>query len=207
MSETSREYIRKKINSDLIATVFGSSVEGKTLFSNHTQELNQDWLSFAKILADSNVSIINGGYQGTMSLIAQRIRDEGGNCFGVVSTSFDDECSHHLFTDLFTVDNAFDRLKVLISVGDIYVFLPGGIGSVVEIVCALWQIDRGFMEGKPLFFLGQYWNELIKALQEKKLMFKDSNTDSNIHQFDDIIQFERTLKNFILTKRGMDIAS
>lgn len=159
--------IKNKIDSDLVATVFGSSVVGESLFTDHTQKSDQDWLSFSETLAQSDIPIINGGYQGTMSLIAHRIQKYGGNCFGVVSSSFDDECTHHLFKELFTVDNAFDRLKALISVGDMYIFLPGGIGSVVEIVCTLWYIDRGFMEGKPLYFLGEYWDGFLSSILEK----------------------------------------
>lgn len=207
MSELCIRSIRESINSDIVATVFGSSVEGKSLFSHHTNINDQDWLGFSATLAEAKVPIINGGYQGTMSLIAKQIRDDGGDCFGVVSSSFDDECSDHLFTNLYTVENAFDRLKTLILVGDMYIFLPGGIGSVVEIVCALWHIDRGFMEGKPLYFLGGYWNDLIGSIIEKQLMFKDSTTASNIHQFSDIASFKDELNFFIKSNRGQAIAS
>lgn len=193
MPEENMFNIRNKINAHAVATVFGSSVKGGELFRDDSVETDDEWLNFTGTLASHEVPIINGGYQGTMKLVAERIKAKQGKCYGVISSSFDDKFDEELFDDLFVVDSAFERLKTLIKVGDIYIFLPGGIGSVVEVVCSLWYIDREFMKSKPLYFLGKYWKNFLNSLNEKELMFKNPMTWDNVKQFDDCESFLKDL--------------
>lgn len=205
MSEENIFKIKSKINSNHIVTVFGSSVKGDELFCEDSTATKEEWLNFIDIIAFYGAPIINGGYQGTMKLVAERIKTKNGKCFGVISSSFDDKFEEELFDDLFVVDNAFDRLKTLIEVGDMYIFLPGGIGSVVEVVCTLWYIDREFMQSKPLYFLGNYWKIFLNSLEEKELMFKNPLTWANVKQFDDCQSFLDDL-NFYLKEQFNNVS-
>ena len=147
--------IREQINSKFIATVFGSSVLSDELLSTGYLE-NEDWLNFVKIFSDNNISVLNGGYQASMRMISDKIIKNGGKCYGIVSSSFLDPCIKEHYTALFSVEDAFERLKFLTYLGDFYIFLPGGVGSLQEIICALWCIDRGFVPSRRLYFLGEY---------------------------------------------------
>lgn len=195
--------IKDQIDSKVIATIFGSSIIGEEIFTDKYNLNEKKWLSFTSILAENNIPIINGGYQGTMNLIAQKMKADGGKCYGVISSSFDDECTANLYTQFFTVSNAFDRLKTLISVGDFYIFLPGGIGSLVEIVCTLWYIDRKFMKSKNLYFLGPYWKDILSDLCGKSMMFKNGITENSIKLFTNIDLFNEALLQDVKIQKEM----
>jgi len=173
--------IKEQIKEGIIATVFGSSVLSEELLSQGYLE-DKNWLSFIPLLSVNNIAILNGGYQASMSMISNQMIKHNGQCYGIVSSSFSDPCIKEHYTNLFFVKDAFERLKTLIWLGDFYIFLPGGIGSLQEITATLWCIDRGFIAPRKLYFLGEYWAPILNSISSYSLMFKALKEDNIIQQ-------------------------
>lgn len=82
-------------------------------------------------------SLVYGGvHAGLMSITAQAVHDCGGRVIGVVPKMFLYRRSE-LNDELITTENLNDRKAVMIETGDVYVVLPGGIGTLDEWVATL----------------------------------------------------------------------
>jgi predicted Rossmann-fold nucleotide-binding protein len=56
-------------------------------------------------------------------------------------------------------------LQKLIAVGDGYVALPGGTGTLVELAVAWEMIHKRLMPAKPLVVLGEFWRPVVELVE------------------------------------------
>lgn len=80
--------------------------------------------------------VYGGVHAGLMSITAQAVHDSGGRVIGVIPKMFLYRRSE-LNDELITTENLNDRKATMIEMGDVYVVLPGGIGTLDEWVATL----------------------------------------------------------------------
>jgi hypothetical protein len=142
-----------------VVTLFGTSKakEGDSVF-----ELAQET---GKLLAQAGFTIVNGGYGGTMLAAAKGASQAGGEVVGVTCSAFKKSKPNHYITREVVTHSLDERLDTLIELGQAYIVLPGGTGTLLELA-KVWELqNKGFIEKKKqIIIMGKFWNPLIELL-------------------------------------------
>jgi uncharacterized protein (TIGR00730 family) len=123
-------------------------------------------------LAENGITLLNGGYLGTMSGLARRVLEKGGTALGFAASTISDPLERQYFTDIIVLDDHWERLSLLVEAADAFIVLPGGVGTLTEIATALWAMDRRLCRPKPLMLLGDYWRPVVSAFSSLPMMFR-----------------------------------
>jgi uncharacterized protein (TIGR00730 family) len=116
-------------------------------------------------LAQAGFAIANGGYGGTMLASAEAAAKAGGEVIGVTCTAFKRGTANEYVSREISTNSLNERLNKLVELGDGYVVLSGGTGTLLELA-AVWELkNKGFLDGsKPIILLGEFWRPLVKLM-------------------------------------------
>ncbi len=89
---------------------------------------------FGGILAGAGFTCVNGGGPGMMRALCEGAMEAGGQVHGVLLNAERYPPGHNAFTERVEFDELALRQKMLIDLGDAYVALPGGIGTMFEVL-------------------------------------------------------------------------
>lgn len=105
-------------------------------------------------LADVGWQLVYGGGKvGLMGVVAQACLDGGGEVTGVIPGFLDRrEVLHANLTTLHRVDDLFERKSLMIELADAFIALPGGIGTLDELLEVMAWRQLGCIE-KPIALL------------------------------------------------------
>jgi hypothetical protein len=89
--------------------------------------------------------VYGGGHVGLMGAAADAALSAGGEVIGVIPRDIlDKEVGHGGVTELFTVNSMHERKMKMASLSDGFIALPGGIGTLEEIIEVLTWSQLGF---------------------------------------------------------------
>lgn len=140
-----------------------------------------------KLLAQAGFAIANGGYGGTMLAAAEGATEAGGETIGVTCPAFArtpggyvNRANKYISREIVT-DSLDDRLDTLIKLGQGYVILPGGTGTLLEFI-KVWELkNKGFLEAdKPIILVGKFWRPLVDLITTE-----DTDSGRHIYQVDE----------------------
>ncbi|MBX2991196.1 MAG: LOG family protein [Bacteroidetes bacterium] len=141
-------------------TVFGSA---------HPKQGDEEYALAFEIgseLAKAGFTICNGGYGGIMEASARGAKSAGGHAIGVTCKAFHNRTVNAwIDTNIETYDLS-DRMMKLISLGDGYVVLKGGTGTLLELAAAWEFMNKMMIAPKPIVIVGDFWRPVISTLQE-----------------------------------------
>jgi len=141
-----------------IITIFGTS---RARVGDSTFALA---LETGRLLARAGFTIANGGYGGTMLAAAKGATKAGGEIVGVTCSAFKARANEYITREIVT-DSLDERLDTLIELGQAYVALPGGTGTLLELA-KVWELrNKGFLKGdKPIILVGEFWKPLVELI-------------------------------------------
>ncbi len=143
-------------------TIFGTSrvLPGDEIFETARQ--------LGAAFAQAGFTIVNGGYGGTMLAAAKGARSYGGKVIGVTCSAFNRSGANEYITEQIITDSLPQRLARLIELGDGYVVLPGGTGTLLELA-EVWELKnkRFIAADKPVILLGSFWQGLVNIIMEQ----------------------------------------
>jgi uncharacterized protein (TIGR00730 family) len=118
-----------------------------------------------RILAQAGFTIVNGGYGGTMEAAAKGAAEAGGKIIGVTCSAFKSSTANKYVTDTIISSSLDERLDTLIRLGQAYVVLPGGTGTLLELA-KIWELkNKGFLEmNKMIILIGGFWRPLVDLI-------------------------------------------
>ena len=154
-------------------TIFGT---GRAKAGDAAYELAYE---LGKVLGEAGFTIANGGYGGTMLAAAKGVDEVGGKSVGVTCSIFAGVRNDYISRE-FVTDSLDERLDTLTKLGQVYVVLPGGTGTLLEL-SKVWELkNKGFLdEQKPIILVGEYWKPLIDLIA-----IDDPGSSRYIHQAD-----------------------
>ncbi|MFN0073007.1 MAG: LOG family protein [Chloroflexota bacterium] len=144
-------------------TVFGASRVGP---DSAEYQLGYE---LGQLLGDAGFSVCNGGSDGTMEAVAKGIRETGGRSLGVLVESIDGARPNAYIDDVVRTEGLLDRLKRLVALGEAYIVLPGGIGTLLELVL-VWNLAQTREHDKPIILVGDSWRQAINGLRDHILL-------------------------------------
>ena len=115
-----------------------------------------------RLLAQAGFTIVNGGYGGAMLATAKGASEAGGEVIGVTCSAFKRSTANQYITREIVTESLDERLDTLIRLGQAYVVLGGGTGTLLELA-KVWEFkNKGFLEAhKPIILIGRYWKPLV----------------------------------------------
>jgi len=106
--------------------------------------------------------IYGGGHVGLMGAVADAAIAEGGKVTGLIpSRLLEREVGHRAITELIVTKDMFERKQQMIDRADAFVILPGGLGTLDELLEVVTLRQLGY-HAKPIVLvnLGGYWDPL-----------------------------------------------
>ena len=118
-----------------------------------------------RLLAQAGFTIANGGYGGTMLAAAKGAAEAGGEIIGVTCSAFKSSRANEYVTREMVTGSLDERLETLVKLGQAYIVLPGGTGTLLELA-KVWELkNKGFLkEDQPVILLGGFWKPLIELI-------------------------------------------
>jgi len=122
---------------------------------------------FGKILAENEIRLVyGGGSTGLMGALAHAVLDHGGEVTGIIPEFLTRrERPRRLPQELIVTTDMHDRKWRMFERADGFVALPGGIGTLEEVVEQLTWVQLG-RHKKPILIanINGYWDPLLELL-------------------------------------------
>lgn len=148
-------------NSGKIITIFGSS---------RPKDGEEDYrlaYELGKECASAGFTICNGGYGGIMEASARGAKEAGGKTIGITfANPFGINANLWIEKEL-KQRTLVERLMKLIELGDAYIVLKGGTGTLLEF-SAVWEfINKKLLKEKPIIVIGDFWMNVVNAIRDE----------------------------------------
>lgn len=118
-------------------------------------------------LADRGIGLVyGGGGHGLMREVSQGALDGGGEVLGVIPRSMiEREWGRDDLTELHVVETMHERKAMMADLADAFLCLPGGLGTLEEVI-EVWSWRCIGFNDDPVGFLnlGGTWTPLLEAL-------------------------------------------
>ena len=164
-------------------TVFCGANNGKSeLYKENAIELG-------KWIANKNHTLVYGGGKiGLMGVIADTVLENSGEVIGIMPQFLvDREISHTGITEFVIVNDMSERKTQLVDLGDAFIALPGGPGTLEEISQVISWVRVGKKDVPCILmnvngyydFLEQYFDKMVEdgfltKEDRKRTLFTDS---------------------------------
>ena len=145
----------------LVAVYCGSRLGNNDVYEQAARELGS-------ALADNGMGLVYGGASiGLMGAVADEVIQGGAEAVGVIPTfMLKHEIAHGQLTRLHLTDTMHTRKTVMAEYADAFIALPGGLGTLEEIMeIATWR--QLYQHEKPMIILNinGFYNCMIEHLK------------------------------------------
>jgi len=127
--------------------------------------------AFGKIMAEQRVSLVyGGGSKGLMGELAMSVHDHGGKVIGVIPEFLKArELAFKGAHELIVTKTMHERKQLMFDRADAFVALPGGIGTLEELVEQLTWSQLG-RHRKPIAVanINGFWDPLCELIDHMK---------------------------------------
>jgi len=173
-------------------TVFGGSLPkpGSAAYRDAQQ--------LGSLLAKAGYAVQTGGYIGTMEAVSRGASEAGGHVIGVTCDEIEDwrpVAPNQWVEEQKRCPTLGQRLDVLIDDCDGAIALPGGIGTLTEIVLAWAQLQIQPANQKPLIVVGIGWEETLGTFKSELGEYIPAVDQSRIQAVPDVESAAVVLQN------------
>jgi uncharacterized protein (TIGR00730 family) len=127
--------------------------------------------AFGKILAENAVRLVyGGGSVGLMGALAHAVLDHGGEVTGVIPEFLTKrERPRRLPQEIIVTTDMHERKRTMFDRAEGFVALPGGLGTLEELVEQLTWAQLG-RHKKPILVanIGGYWDPLLRLIDHMR---------------------------------------
>ena len=147
-------------------TVFCGANNGRN------EAYKENAMEVGKWIATNNHTLVYGGGKvGLMGIIVDTVLEKNSEVIGIMPQFLvDREISHTGITEFITVDDMSERKTKLVDLGDVFIALPGGPGTLEEISQVISWVRVGKKDAPCILmningfydFLEQYFDKMVK---------------------------------------------
>lgn len=143
--------------------------------SSRTTPGSVEWIEAESVgsrLAQAGVSLITGGYGGTMEATSKGAAESGGHVIGVTAPVLFPEragANEHV-AELIEADSLLGRIGAMIDRADGVIAMPGSIGTATELLIAWNHNYLARQNGQsllPTVAVGDGWRDVMATLIER----------------------------------------
>ncbi len=139
--------------------IFGS-------YKDLSQETKQDIIRLGRIFAQNGITVMSGGFGGTMEDISRGAKSAKGKTIGVTCYIWGKDRyikANEFIDEEIVADSLLERIDIMLKEADAFVVLPGGTGTLLELSAILEHINKGLIESKPIIVWGNFGNQFCPA--------------------------------------------
>src|SRR5512139_2634081 len=166
-----------------VITIFGSAKP----INNDEQYLTA--YNLGKNLALNGFDICTGGFNGIMEAASKGAIEGGGNAIGVTVDLWQRSANKYITKEI-KCNTLLERIDKLIELGDGFVVLQGGTGTLLELA-AVWEYaNKDLMRIKPIACHSSIWKTIVSEMNEQmKLEGRPSDIVKTFDTIDEIVQY------------------
>ena len=143
----------------MITTVFGGSAPMPE------SEAYEEAYQLGKLLAEKGHTAMTGGYMGTMEAVSKGASEAGGQAIGVTCIEIEQWRpigANPWVAEEWRKETLKQRLNALIEECDAAFALPGGAGTLTEIMLMWNQLIIDAIKPVPLILIGKGWQSVLE---------------------------------------------
>lgn len=126
----------------------------------------QQAYELGQLLGSAGLTVLTGGYMGTMEATSRGASEAGGHVIGVTSEEIEawrPMGPNPWVKEEWRCGSLRERLNMLVEHCDGAIALPGGVGTLLEI-CLTWnQLAIDAIEPKPMILVGEAWHKVMET--------------------------------------------
>ena len=137
-------------------------------------------------LAENGHAVITGGGPGIMEAASHGAYEIGGRVIGLNITLAHEQFPNPYLTDCLTFEYFFARKVSLAMSAKVFVFFPGGFGTMDELSEILCLMQEAKMPKMPVFLIGvDYWKGFDRMIGKMIALGLISSKDTEIFRITD----------------------
>jgi uncharacterized protein (TIGR00730 family) len=124
-------------------------------------------LELGQLLGAAGLTVLTGGYMGTMEAVSRGVAEAGGHVIGITCAEIESwrpAKANPWVMEEIQYPTLRERLYALIDGCDAAIALPGGIGTLAEIAAMWSQLQVSAADTRPLILVGAGWEETFQVL-------------------------------------------
>lgn len=171
-------------------TIIRTFSQGVTIFGSARLPQDNKYCQMAYelggMLAKNGHSVVTGGGPGIMEAASRGSYEIGGRTIGLNITLKHEQFPNPYLTDCVTFEYFFARKVSLAMSAKVFVFFPGGFGTMDELSEILCLMQEGKMPKMPVFLIGKdYWKSFDRIIQKMISIKVIAATDTKIFKITD----------------------
>lgn len=140
-------------------------------------------------LAENGHPVISGGGPGIMEAASHGAYEVGGRTIGLNITLQHEQMPNPYLTDCLTFEYFFARKVSLAMSAKVFVFFPGGYGTMDELSEVLCLMQEKKMPIMPVFLMGsKYWKNFDSIIEAMVKMGMVAEKDAGIFKITDDVE-------------------
>lgn len=167
--------------------------QGVTIFGSARLPQDSKYCEMAynlgRMLAENGHAVITGGGPGIMEAASHGSFEIGGRTIGLNITLAHEQHPNPYLTDCLTFEYFFARKVSLAMSAKVFVFFPGGFGTMDELSEVLCLMQEAKMPKMPVFLIGtDYWKGFDKMIGKMIALGLIASKDTAIFRITDNLQ-------------------
>jgi uncharacterized protein (TIGR00730 family) len=114
-----------------------------------------------RLLAQAGLTVCSGGYAGVMEAVSRGAKEAGGTTIGVTTRQFSGLTANTWLDREVSTPTFLERLHTILEIGQAYLGLQGGIGTLTEISLVWSLLQTHSMPARPVVLLRHPWQGLL----------------------------------------------
>lgn len=114
------------------------------------------------LLAQAELTVCSGGYGGTMEAVSRGAKEAGGTVIGVTTSWFAHLKANAWVDEEVRTATFPQRLQTLIEMGQGYLAMQGGIGTLTEIAMVWSMLQTQSIPARTFVLLSNPWQQLLR---------------------------------------------
>jgi hypothetical protein len=120
-------------------------------------------------MSEKGHTLVYGGVnQGLMECVAKAVKDTGGRTIGVIPQIVEKSGRISDYVDVeILCDNLSDRKQLMLDKSDVFIALPGGIGTIDEVFTIAASATIGYHQKRVILYnINGFWDTLIQMIDD-----------------------------------------
>lgn len=117
---------------------------------------------------NGHVVIFGGVNQGLMECLAKAVKEAGGETLGVVPSIVEETGRTSQYNDrVLTCNNLSERKQLMLDESDVFIALPGGVGTLDEVFTVAASYTIGYHHKRVILYnMKGFWDSTIRMLDD-----------------------------------------